>query len=153
MKIKKKYKIALGIGALVFIIVAGLLISPFFINKELNESFSKNNSNILKFSGVFEKIDYKVKGSFKVYQMNDKNILRIENLDITSGPDLYLVLSNKKPSFGNSDYQIIEKLKANIGSFNVELKDNIDFTKYKYLIIHCKTFSHSFAGAEITPAN
>ena len=109
-----------------------------------NENFS-GNENTLEF---FQKIDYNVEGGFKVYNQNGKKVLR-KNLDIANGPDVYLVLSNKKPSFGNKDYQIVDKLKANKGNFNVELKPDIDFSKYKYLLIHCKAFSHTFAGAEI----
>ncbi len=146
---KKKTKIwiasVVGVGLILVIVLA---IAPLFFGKTLNEGFSAGDSS-LKFSGKFEKIDYNVEGSFKVYNQNGKKILRIENLDIANGPDVYLVLSNKKPSFGNSEYEIVEKLKANKGSFNVELNENIDFSQYKYLLIHCKAFSHTFAGAEI----
>ena len=118
--------------------------------KTLNENFS-GNENTLEFSGPqFQKIDYNVEGAaLRFIAKMVKKSLRIENLDIANGPDVYLVLSNKKPSFGNKDYQIVDKLKANKGSFNVELKPDIDFSKYKYLLIHCKAFSHTFAGAEI----
>lgn len=154
----KKIKILLTIIGIIVILVAGFLIAPFFINKEIQEELNLNkefNSKIkttdaLQFTGYFEKVDYAVEGGFKLYEADNKKILRIENLDITNGPDLYLVLSNKKPSFGNNEYKIIEPLKANRGNFNVELKSGIDFSKYKYLLIHCKTFSHTFAAAKIS---
>ena len=144
----KKIKILLAIAGVVVILVIALAVAPLFFGKTLNENFS-GNENTLEFSGEFQKIDYNVEGGFKVYNQNGKKVLRIENLDIANGPDVYLVLSNKKPSFGNKDYQIVDKLKANKGNFNVELKPDIDFSKYKYLLIHCKAFSHTFAGAEI----
>ena len=76
-------------------------------------------------------------------------MLRIEDLNIVNGPDLYLVLSNKKPSFWNMDYKIVGPLRANIGSFNLEVPKDIDFGDYKYLLIHCRMFSHTFASATI----
>ena len=124
-----------------------LAISKFSIRKTFLPFIVKTVKKSLEFSGEFQKIDYNVEGSFKVYSQNGKKVLRIENL--ANGPDVYLVLSNKKPSFGNKNYRIVDKLKANKGSFNVELESDIDFSKYKYLLIHCKTFSHTFAGAEI----
>ena len=145
---KKKTKILLAVAGVVVILVIALAVAPLFFGKTLNENFS-GDEKALEFSGEFQKIDYNVEGSFKVYSQNGKKVLRIENLDIANGPDVYLVLSNKKPSFGNKNYRIVDKLKANKGSFNVELESDIDFSKYKYLLIHCKTFSHTFAGAEI----
>ena len=131
-------------------IVGAYLIAPFFYDKEANEAevISQNKKKIL-YSGEFEKIDFDVEGGFEIYETDGKKILRVEKLKIQNGPDLHLVVSNKKSSFGNNAYKIVSKLKANKGSFNVELNDDIDFSQYKYLLIHCRLGAHIFAGAKI----
>ncbi len=166
-KSKKKYiKI---IGAVV-VVLGVLAVIPFFYNVEADEenifqekqvtTESRGESRdgattpasdqpVLAYSGEFERIDYDVKGGFKIYEKDNKYFLRVEDLDITNGPDLYLIVSNKNPAWRNDDYQIIAKLKANKGSFNQEIPVDVDVAQFKYLIIHCRTFAHSFAGGEI----
>ena len=132
------------------LIIISFFIAPIFINKKLDETLQiQNPKQKLEYAGKFEKVDYKVEGNFKIYQTPQRKTLRIENLKIINGPDLFLVLSNKKTSFGNRKYQIISKLKANQGNFNVEIPQEIDPSKYQYLLIHCRAFSHTFAAAKL----
>ena len=97
----------------------------------------------------FEKVDYNVSGSYKIIENNGSSLLRIENLDITNGPDLHFVLSNSKQSFGNGNFETIAELPANQGSYNIPIPDTIDPEDYQYLLIHCVQYSHTFASASL----
>ena len=150
------------IVGLVLLIPIWYLASPLFIGlEEVDEKLilektstssteTAEKSDFLKFKGVFEKIDYSVEGSFEIFEENNKNILYIKDLDITNGPDLFLVLSNEKSS-SIKDFEKIEKLDKK-GTFSVEIPDNLNVNEYKYLHIHCVNFAHTFAGGEIQKA-
>ena len=103
------------------------------------------------YEGTFERIDYNVEGSFAIYETENKHLLRIENLDITNGPDLYFVFANEKNS-AVRNFTIIERLTEK-GTFNVEIPEDINPADYKYLHIHCVRFRHTFAGGEIRAAS
>ena len=127
-----------------------------------NQSTNINNPNIPEtdikspkviFQGDIQKVDYEAKGKFKIYNTKDGLFLRVEDLDVINGPDLYLVFANEKKSLGLKDFVLISSLPANQGSFNVKIPDGLNPEDYKYLFIHCKRFSHTFAGGEIKKNN
>ena len=73
------------------------------------------------------------------------SILRLENLKVTNGPDLYVYLSTDK---GAHDFINIGKLKANNGNQNYNIPSNTDLSKYDMVLIWCKAFSVLFGRAE-----
>ena len=118
---------------------------------ELVETFPK----LIK-EGEFERIDYNIDGSFKIYQLEDLSyVLRVNDLEVLNGPDLHFVLTNE---WGDSleDYVKIsgpdidgEKF-ANKGSYNVEIPQGVDVENFDNLIIHCVQYNHAFAGARLS---
>ena len=109
------------------------------------------------FNGEFMKIDYDVEGSFKLYELENGNYgLRIENLDITNGPDLQFVLTNEfEKSLTN--YVLISNFSeqefVNKGSYNIEISNEVlsstsdmSIEDFNYLVIHCVKYNHAFAG-------
>src|ERR671918_2619347 len=77
------------------------------------------------------------------------NVLRLENLVVTNGPDLYVYLSTDKSA---SDFVNLGRLKANIGNQNYPIPVGTDMTKYDTVLIWCKAFSVLFGSAELKPA-
>lgn len=77
------------------------------------------------------------------------NVLRLEDLVVTNGPDLYVYLSTDKSA---SDFVNLGRLKANIGNQNYPVPDQTDMTKYDTVLIWCRAFSVLFGSAELTPA-
>jgi hypothetical protein len=76
------------------------------------------------------------------------NVLRLEDLVVTNGPDLYVYLSTDKSA---SDFVNLGRLKANIGNQNYPIPDGTDMTKYDTVLIWCRAFSVLFGSAELTP--
>lgn len=134
------------------------------VNNSLDESMdqlqqpqSQNNTtsttntgqNTLRrgtFVGVGDGI-HNAEGIAKVVQVRDgNNILRLENLHVTNGPDLYVYLATDKSA---SDFVSLGKLKANNGNQNYEIPSETDLTKYGTALIWCRLFSVLFGSAEL----
>ena len=109
-----------------------------------------NNSIISgSFVGVNDGI-HNAEGVAKVIplQQDDGNVLRLENLKVTNGPDLYVYLSTDKSA---SDFVNLGKLKANNGNQNYNIPTGTDLTKYDNVLIWCKAFSVLFGSVELKP--
>ena len=100
------------------------------------------------FVGVGDGI-HNAEGEAKVipFQDGDSNILRLENLRVTNGPDLYVYLATDRTA---SDFVNIGKLKANNGNQNYDIPAGTDLTKYDTVLIWCMPFSVLFGSAELS---
>ena len=74
------------------------------------------------------------------------NVLRLEDLIVTNGPDLYVYLSTDKSA---SDFVNLGRLKANIGNQNYQIPEGTDMTKYDTVLIWCRAFSVLFGSADL----
>ena len=109
-----------------------------------------NNSIISgSFIGVNDGI-HNAEGIAKVIplQRDDTNILRLENLKVTNGPDLYVYLSTDKSAY---DFINLGKLKANNGNQNYNIPTGTDLEKYDNVLIWCKAFSVLFGSVDLKP--
>lgn len=101
------------------------------------------------FAGAGDGI-HNAQGSVRVLNLEDGSaVLRLEDFQVTNGPDLYVYLSTDR---GASDYVDLGRLKANAGNQNYELPSGIDLSKYDNVVIWCKAFSVYFGGAQLTAA-
>lgn len=88
---------------------------------------------------------HNAKGIAKIIPLQDgSSILRLENLRVINGPNLYVYLSPDKSA---SDFIIIGKLKANNGNQNYEIPTETDLSKYNTVLIWCRPFSVLFGSA------
>jgi hypothetical protein len=93
---------------------------------------------------------HNAEGIAKAIPLQDgSSILRLENLHVTNGPDLYVYLSPDKSA---SDYVNIGKLKANNGNQNYEIPLGTDLSRYDTVLIWCRPFSVLFGSAELSGA-
>jgi Electron transfer DM13 len=114
-----------------------------------NATTKPNEIRTGSFVGVGDGI-HNAEGIAKVFLLQDGNsILRLENLHVTNGPDLYLYLS---PDKSVSDFVNIGKLKANNGNQNYEIPAGTDLSKYDTVLIWCRPFSVLFGSAELSGA-
>jgi hypothetical protein len=98
------------------------------------------------FVGVGDRI-HNAEGTAKVIPLQDgSNILRLENLRVTNGPDLYVYLATDKTA---SDFVSVGKLKANNGNQNYDIPAGTDLSKYSTVLIWCRPFSVLFGSAEL----
>jgi len=125
------------------------------INQSLSEQQTSQTGNetsdsllIGSFVGVGDGI-HDAQGIVKVIPIEDGgNVLRLENLVVTNGPDLYVYLSTDKSA---SDFVNLGKLKANIGNQNYLIPAGTDLSKYDTVLIWCRAFSVLFGSAELKP--
>lgn len=129
------------------------------VNNSIDESMdqvqqqTQNNAatttNVLRtgsFVGVGDGI-HNAEGTAKVIPLQDgSNILRLEDLRVTNGPDLYVYLATDKSA---SDFVNVGKLKANNGNQNYDIPTETDLTKYDTVLIWCRPFSVLFGSAEL----
>jgi hypothetical protein len=112
-------------------------------------SMTNTTPNALRtgsFAGVGDGI-HNAEGMAKVIPLQDgSNILRLEDLRVTNGPDLYVYLATDKSA---SDFVSLGKLKANNGNQNYNISSEIDLTKYDTVIIWCRPFSVLFGSADL----
>ena len=103
------------------------------------------------FVGVGDGI-HNAEGIAKVIPLQEdetsSNILRLENLRVSNGPDLYVYLATDKSA---SDFVNVGKLKANNGNQNYDIPAGTDLIKYDTVLIWCRPFSVLFGSAELRP--
>ena len=118
----------------------------YFQRTDIQESLPSTTSqtSIMKTlkSGSFGEVDFIHKGSgeAKIIQVDGKHILRLENFNVVSGPDLYVYLSKSETPTGDikslGDYIDLGLLKGTSGNQNYDISQNIE--DYSTAIIWCK---------------
>jgi hypothetical protein len=118
------------------------------IDESMNQGSETNDSLLTgSFVGVGDGI-HDAQGVAKVIPVEGgANVLRLEDLVVTNGPDLYVYLSTDKSA---SDFVNLGRLKANIGNQNYPIPAGTDMTKYDTVLIWCKAFSVLFGSADLT---
>ena len=123
------------------------------INQSLPEqqtSQTGNETSTLLLTGSFVGVGdgiHDAQGIAKVIPIEGRGkVLRLEDLVVTNGPNLYVYLSTDKSA---SDFVNLGRLKANIGNQNYQIPEGTDLTKYDTVLIWCKAFSVLFGSAEL----
>jgi hypothetical protein len=117
--------------------------------EQQNSQTGNETSDLLltgSFVGVGDGI-HDAQGIAKVIPIEGgSNVLRLEDLVVTNGPDLYVYLSTDKSA---SDFVDVGRLKANIGNQNYPIPAGTDMTKYDTVLIWCRAFSVLFGSADL----
>ena len=108
-------------------------------------------------SGMFRDADsfHKGSGTATIYRLPDgSGALRFEDLSVTNGPDLRVLLSThpdpqSKAELNEAGYIHIEKLKGNRGNQNYELPPDADLESFGSVIIYCMPFHVIFSVAPL----
>jgi hypothetical protein len=111
-------------------------------------------------SGNFISHEHETNGKVSIIALEDgSNVLRIENLDTSNGPDLKVWVSQSPviPGtdgwriFGEDKYDFVDlgPLKGNIGNQNYKIPNNVNPLDYQSITIWCDRFSVSFGAAEL----
>jgi hypothetical protein len=120
------------------------------IDEVMNKTVISFESNQPLISGTFIGVNdgiHNAEGTARIIPLqDDTNVLRLENLKVTNGPDLYVYLSTDKNAL---DFVDLGKLKANNGNQNYDIPPGTDLSKYDTVLIWCKAFSVLFGSAEL----
>ena len=121
-------------------------------NSTINDEMAipENQTNNMLAGNLIDAGDgfHMASGQVKVLQIPDgTQILRVENLDVTNGPDLYVYLATDTTA---KDFVSLGRLKGNMGNQNYPIPENIDFEKYNKVLIWCQAFSTLFGSSKLS---
>ena len=110
--------------------------------------------------GSFEGADrsHQGSGSVTVYELEDGSwVLRFEDLDVTNGPDLHVIVSpvadpQSRDDVAAAGYIDLGSLKGNRGDQNYEIPLDFDLSAAASIVIYCKPFHVIFATAQLSSA-
>lgn len=122
---------------------------------EMDEEMPAASSPQALATGQFEDYDdfHQGSGTATIYELEDGgHVLRLENFEVTNGPDLRVLLVPDDNPSGRDDitgYVDLGSLKGNIGDQNYEIPDGIDVGSYGSVVIYCKPFHVVFSVASL----
>ncbi len=109
----------------------------------LNETI--DTTAIQQYNGAFVSGPYgSVSGQAKIFKTGTKYMLKLMDFSGSNGPDLRVYLSKEIYPVTFID---LGALKATGGNQVYEITGTIDFTQYKYALIHCRQYNHLFGWA------
>jgi hypothetical protein len=101
-----------------------------------------SNTAVLKYSGAFSPTSgITVNGNAKIFLDGSTYKLKLENFSVSSGPDLKVYLSKASTP---SDFINLGAL-GTASNLSYDISGQVDFTQYKYVLIHCQGGNHLFA--------
>ena len=90
-----------------------------------------------------------------VYRQPDgSHVIRFEDLEVSNGPDLLVILSqaplvNDRAAYSAAEYLSLGDLKGNKGNQNYEVPTEINLGDYQTVAIWCRRFNYTFNAAEL----
>jgi hypothetical protein len=106
-------------------------------------------------SGAFVSQEQETSGTATVIELADgTRTLRLEGFETTNGPDLHVWLSEKKAGgnwfkYASGRKAQLGELKANRGSHNYAIPDDVDLDGLRSVVIWCKRFYVAFGSAPL----
>lgn len=127
------------------------LASPLFFDVQVNESPSSSSEDLATVAvGTFIDADsfHRTSGNATVIRTNNgSQILRLGNFRTTNGPDLFVYIATD--TTGN-DIVDLGQLKGNLGDQNYPIPSNVDLSRYRYVLIWCRSFAVLFGSAQLS---
>lgn len=109
-------------------------------------------------AGRFSDVDsfHRGSGSATIYRLEDGSaLLRLEEFQVTNGPDLHVLLVPHPRPAGREDlagYLSLGKLKGNIGDQNYPIPGGTDLDAFGSVVIYCLPFHVLFSVAPLEEA-
>jgi hypothetical protein len=107
--------------------------------------------------GEFVSLDHGTSGTARVVELADgSRIVRLEGVDTSNGPDLFVYLSPNVASGDESafdeNFLNLGRLKGNQGDQNYDLPADVDLTGFASVVIWCDRFNSAFGAADLAAA-
>ena len=105
--------------------------------------------------GEFVAIDHSTTGAALLLQDPSGAVfVRLEALDTSNGPDLFVYLSSNPPDGPegafDDDYLDLGRLQGNVGSSNYAVPAGTDLSRYASVVIWCDRFDSAFGAAPLS---
>ena len=97
-------------------------------------------------------------GTVLVYRQPDgSHVIRFEDLAVSNGPDLLVILSasplvDDQNAYSEVEYVSLGDLKGNKGNQNYEVPADVNIGDYQTVAIWCRRFNYTFNAADIHSA-
>ncbi|MBA4197855.1 MAG: hypothetical protein C0459_09905 [Chitinophaga sp.] len=85
-----------------------------------------------------------VSGVAKIYKVNNRYQLALENFNSSNGPDLKVYLSKDNIP---SNFINLGSLQSTTGNQLYDIPAGVTPSEYAYVLIHCQQFNHLFGSA------
>ena len=110
--------------------------------------------------GTFQGADrfHQGSGEATIYRAPDgSHLLRLENFQVTNGPELHVILSPNPAPESRDDvhqpgYLDLGSLKGNVGNQNYEIPADVDVSALSSVVIYCSPFHVVFSIAPLKKA-
>ncbi len=110
--------------------------------------------------GTFQGADrfHQGSGEATIYRAPDgSHLLRLENFQVTNGPELHVILSPSPSPESRDDvhqpgYLDLGSLKGNVGNQNYEIPADVDVSALSSVVIYCSPFHVVFSIAPLKKA-
>ena len=104
--------------------------------------------------GAFIRIDHGTTGTVVLLQdAAGAQFVRLQDLDTTNGPDLFVYLSTNPPDGPegefDDEYVNLGRLQGNLGSSNYLIPAGTDLARYASVVIWCDRFNSAFGAAPL----
>lgn len=147
-------KIFIGVGVLA-LVAAGIVwrfgFYTYFQRTVVDEEMPATVAARTVVAGSFVDVDlvHRGSGTAKIVEDNGRRFLRLENFEVTNGPDLYVYLSESKQPGSSleslSKYISLGLLKGNAGDQNYDIP--AIFRGYDTVVIWCQKYGVLFSYA------
>lgn len=134
------------------ILISFVTIVIFGCVKENTPTMVVNNpvdtsTSVSLFSGTFNNGPYgSVSGKARIYFQDNRSVLALENFNSSNGPDLHVYISKEEQPVNYID---LGRLQSVTGNQQYPLTGTINFSEYKYALIHCQRYNHLFGSAQL----
>jgi hypothetical protein len=107
--------------------------------------------------GEFVSREHHTQGAVRIVRLSSgRHVARLEALDTSNGPDLYVYLSASSARGPadrfDDDYVSLGRLKGNLGDQNYDVPTGTDLGRFTTLVIWCDRFNAVFGAADLVPA-
>lgn len=107
--------------------------------------------------GEFVSLDHTTTGVARLLELADgSRVLRLEGLDTSNGPDLFVYLSPNPPDGDEGAFEDspvnLGRLRANKGDQNYEVPAGTNLDAIRSVVIWCDRFDSAFGAASFQPA-
>ena len=106
-------------------------------------------------AGEFRRLEHDATGRALIVELADgSRFLRLEDLSVSNGPDLRVILSPASSDsegfsvWGQGSHDL-GPLKGNVGSSNYEIPAGLDLSRYRSAVVWCRRFTVGFAVAPV----
>ncbi|HZN13254.1 MAG TPA: DM13 domain-containing protein, partial [Acidimicrobiales bacterium] len=104
--------------------------------------------------GRFVSRDHGTTGVARLLELADtRRIVRLEGLDTSNGPDLYLYLTTNAAGGAEAafddDFVSLGRLKGNQGDQNYDVPVDVDLSRFASVVIWCDRFNSAFGAAPL----